>query len=164
MSFSPEHVIVVNHRDGETLLERQKPENLLEWLKEYTLGTALGEKRAGRTPIMKWLRLYITVEGPTEKEFADLALKPHLAGYKIEVRPRVVITNRKLGKRGGILDFERIKGDLERLMKQDRHPEARFTTMLDLYALPTQFPGWTEARKKTTPADRNHSFGTCLCR
>jgi len=103
---------------------------------------------------MNWRRLYITVEGPTEKAFADLALTPHLANYNIEVKPRVVLTNRKLGKRGGILDFAQIEGDLRRLMKQDGHPEACFTTMLDLYALPHEFPGWNEARKKSLPLER----------
>jgi hypothetical protein len=39
-------------------------------------------------------------------------------------------------------------------MKEDRHPEARFTTMVDLYALPSAFPGWSEARTKTRPAER----------
>ena len=102
----------------------------------------------------KWVRLYITVEGQAEKEFADRALKPHLAGFAIDVRPRVVVTNRKLGKRGGLLDFEKIRGDLGRLMKQDTHAEARFTTMVDLYALPSEFPGWSEARKKVIPRDR----------
>lgn len=103
---------------------------------------------------MSWLRLYITVEGQAEKAFADEALTPHLANYNIEVKPRVVLTNRKLGKRGGILDFSKIEGDLTRLMKQDKHPEARFTTMLDFYALPHEFPGWDEARKKALPKDR----------
>jgi hypothetical protein len=103
---------------------------------------------------MQWLRLYITVEGQAEKAFADLALTPHLANYSIEVRPRVVVTNRKLGKRGGILDFAKIEGDLTRLMNQDQQPEARFTTMIDFYALPAAFPGWDEARKKRLPIDR----------
>jgi hypothetical protein len=39
-------------------------------------------------------------------------------------------------------------------MKQDRHGEARFTTMVDLYALPSEFPGWAEARKKVQPVER----------
>jgi hypothetical protein len=103
---------------------------------------------------MSWLRLYITVEGQAEKAFADQALTPHLLNYNIEVKPRVVLTNRKLGKRGGILDFAKIEGDLTRLMHQDRHPEARFTTMIDFYALPPEFPGWAEARKKALPKDR----------
>ena len=102
----------------------------------------------------KWIRLYVTVEGQAEKEFADKALKPHLANFAIEVRPRVVVTNRKLGKRGGILDFDKIRGDIGRLMKQDTQAEARFTTMVDLYALPSEFPGWSEARKKAIPRDR----------
>ena len=103
---------------------------------------------------MAWIRLYITVEGQAEKEFADRALKPHLAGYAIDVRHRVVVTNRKLGKRGGILDFNKIRGDISRLMKEDRHGEARFTTMVDLYALPAEFPGWAEAQTKSRPVDR----------
>ncbi len=102
----------------------------------------------------QWIRLYVTVEGQAEKEFADKALKPHLAGFAVDVRPRVVLTNRKLGKRGGVLDFDKIRGDLSRLMKQDAHAEARFTTMVDLYALPSEFPGWSEARKKFSPLDR----------
>lgn len=111
---------------------------------------------------MSWLRLYITVEGPTEKRFADQALTPHLANYNIEVKPRVVLTNRKLGKRGGILDFDKIRGDLMRLMKQDQHPEARFTTMIDLYALPPAFPGWDEARKQNNSLDRVETLEKAL--
>src|ERR1043166_3088724 len=97
---------------------------------------------------MSWVRLYITVEGQSEKQFADIVLKPHLANYRIDARPRVVITSRKLGKRGGILDYAKIKGDVTRLMREDADAACRFTTMVDLYALPAQFPGWPEAEKK----------------
>lgn len=103
---------------------------------------------------MGWLRLYITVEGQSERKFADDVLRPHLAAFSIDVKPRVVLTNRKLGKRGGILDFEKIRGDLYRLMREDNRPEARFTTMVDLYALPPEFPGWEAARQKTEPMER----------
>ncbi len=102
----------------------------------------------------QWLRLYITVEGQTEKEFADKSLKPHLAQHAIQVIPKVVLTNRKLGKRGGIMDFQKIHDDLSRQMKQDQNVEARFTTMVDLYALPNEFPGWAEARKQSLPVNR----------
>lgn len=103
---------------------------------------------------MSWLRLYITTEGQSERKFADEVLRPHLAAFSIDVRTRVVLTNRKLGKRGGILDFEKIQGDLYRLMREDRQPEARFTTMIDLYALPAEFPGWPQARRTTRPEER----------
>jgi hypothetical protein len=39
-------------------------------------------------------------------------------------------------------------------MKEDDHKEARFSTMIDLYALPLDYPGWSEAQKKSKPADR----------
>lgn len=103
---------------------------------------------------MGWLRLYVTVEGQCERKFAEDVLRPYLANFEIAVKARVVITNRKLGKRGGILDFDKIRGDLDRLMREDRHADARFTTMLDLYALPAQFPGWTDARKQAVPSAR----------
>jgi hypothetical protein len=103
---------------------------------------------------MGWLRLYITTEGQSERKFADDVLRPHLAAFSIDVKTRVVLINRKLGKRGGILDFDRIQGDLQRLMREDSQPEARFTTMIDLYALPPEFPGWAEARQKTEPKER----------
>jgi len=60
----------------------------------------------------QWSRLYIVVEGQTEKEFADRALKPHLENYAIDVHPCIVVTNRKLGKRGGLIDFIKIRGDI----------------------------------------------------
>ena len=103
---------------------------------------------------MGWLRLYITTEGQSERKFADDVLRPHLAAFSIDVKTRVVLTNRKLGKRGGILDFEKIHGDLHRLMREDSHPEARFTTMVDLYALPPEFPGWEAARQMRVPQER----------
>lgn len=103
---------------------------------------------------MAWRRLYITVEGQTERKFADEVLQPHLAQYSLDVRSRVVVTNRKLGKRGGILDFARIRDDLDRLMREDGNGDALFTTMVDLYALPDEFPGWGEARTKTAPTER----------
>jgi len=111
---------------------------------------------------MAWLRLYITTEGQSERKFADDVLRPHLAAFSIDVRSRVVLTNRKLGKRGGILDFEKIHGDMHRLMREDRHSEARFTTMVDLYALPPEFPGWAEARNKTGAKERVEALEAAL--
>lgn len=103
---------------------------------------------------MSWIRLYLTVEGETELKFAKETLATHLAGFEVDVRPRMVLTNRKLGKRGGALYFQRFKRDTTHLMKDDANREARFSTMIDLYALPADYSGWTEAEKKSKPADR----------
>jgi hypothetical protein len=101
--------------------------------------------------VSNWIRLYITVEGRAEQEFVDKALRPHLASYAVDVRPRLVVTNRKKEKRGGILNFDDIKNDITRRMKEDTHPEARFTTMVDFYGLPPEFPGWNKAKSQPTP-------------
>jgi hypothetical protein len=103
---------------------------------------------------LSWVRLYITVEGETELKFAKDTLATHLADFEVEVRPRMVLTNRKLGKRGGALAFQRFKRDTAHLMKDDANEEARFSTMIDLYALPSDYPGWNEAEKKSKPGER----------
>lgn len=84
----------------------------------------------------------------------DEVLQPYLAQFSLDVRSRVVVTNRKLGKRGGILKFSKIRDDLRRLLREDSNTESRFTTMVDLYALPSEFPGWDEARRKAQPQQR----------
>lgn len=47
--------------------------------------------------------------------------------------------------RGGGRSYKKMKSDLERLLKQHRGPDVRFTTMLDLYGLYRDFPGTAEA-------------------
>jgi hypothetical protein len=101
---------------------------------------------------MTWVRLYLTVEGETERTFAERTLKPHLAQFSVDVRPSIVLTNRKLGTRGGGLIYARIEKDIRNRMKEDPNAEARFSTMLDLYALPADFPGHEDAAKESVPA------------
>jgi hypothetical protein len=43
-------VIVVNQRNGESILERQDPEKLADWLKEYTLGQLWEKNELGGLP------------------------------------------------------------------------------------------------------------------
>jgi hypothetical protein len=49
--------------------------------------------------------------------------------------------------RGGVVRYLPFKNDIVRWLKQDWQSDARFTTMIDLYGLPTDFPGYDEARK-----------------
>jgi predicted ATPase len=48
--FEPNHVIVANHRAGETVLARQNQDRLEEWLKEYTLGQLWEKNELGGQP------------------------------------------------------------------------------------------------------------------
>lgn len=103
---------------------------------------------------MQWRRLVITVEGPTEREFVKQVLVGHLAKFEIEVVARVLVSNRKQNMRGGLTTYARLRDDLTRRLKEDRRPEVRFTTMIDLYGLPGDFPGWSRARGRKHPVER----------
>jgi predicted ATPase len=48
--LTPEQVIVVNQRNGESILERQDSGKLAEWLKEYTLGQLWEKNELGGLP------------------------------------------------------------------------------------------------------------------
>jgi hypothetical protein len=98
--------------------------------------------------LTNWIRLYVLVEGQTERVFAETVLKPHLAQFQVGLSAILVTTNRKLNSRGGLLRYAHVKQDLGRRMRQDSGPEAYFTTMFDFYGLPSDFPGWVEARRQ----------------
>lgn len=111
---------------------------------------------------MDWTRLYLTVEGHSERRFAQDILVPHFARFSIDLRARLVVTNRKLGRRGGILNFANIFEDIQRLLREDASPRARFSTMIDLYALPREFPGWERADKFKQPIERVTALESAL--
>ncbi len=95
------------------------------------------------------IRLNITAEGQTEQAFARTVLAPHLAAHNVFLWAILAELCRKGGQhhRGGVLRYQPFKNDIVRRLKQDRQPDARFTTMIDLYRLPTDFPEYEEARK-----------------
>jgi len=91
------------------------------------------------------VRLIISVEGQTEQNFARDVLAPHLLGFGVEATARLVVTNRKKNKRGGVLSYALFSNDIRRLLQEQSAADVRFTTMLDLYALPSDFPGFSAA-------------------
>ena len=102
------------------------------------------------------IRLNFTVEGQTEETFVNLILKPHLAHKSIWASARCVLTGRKRGYeyRGGMTTYQRARNDVTRWMLEDQNPDARFTTMFDLYALPNDFPGYQDSLKAPDPYER----------
>jgi hypothetical protein len=98
-------------------------------------------------------RLYLTVEGQTEAEFAMSVLRPHLASFNVFLlAPRFTGPHgRRQGRipRGGLLQkFQYALGDIERWLKEDQSAEARFSMMIDLYHLPHDFPGYDEGMSR----------------
>lgn len=112
------------------------------------------------------IRLHFVVEGQTEETFVNSLLVEHLGSYNIVADARRVETSRRRARfyrervvdakiyRGGMINYTKAKGDLLRWMKEDHNADAYFTTMFDLYALPNDFPSFTEARKQVDPYKR----------
>ncbi|MFH1116513.1 MAG: DUF4276 family protein [Pseudomonadota bacterium] len=95
-------------------------------------------------------RLYLFAEGRTEQTFADTVLKPHLAGFEVYVHKPVLIAHaRKKGRvhRGGGRRYPAMKNDILRRLSQEKGRDVFFTTMIDLYAIHSDFPRLDEAEK-----------------
>lgn len=101
-------------------------------------------------------RLLIVAEGWTEVRFAAQVLRDHLAARQVFASCRCVETGRRTGRvhRGGVLTYRQVRGDLIRWMKEDQNPDAWFTTMIDLYGLPADFPGRDQADRQQDARQR----------
>ena len=104
---------------------------------------------------MSGTHLHIIAEGQTEQQFVLKILRPHLAQYQVYADARCILTSRDKhsGKqyRGGLLSYQKAKNDIQTWLKEDSRTSCRFSTMFDLYALPNDFPDFTNAQKKTDP-------------
>ena len=102
------------------------------------------------------VRLHFIVEGQTEETFVNRTLCPHLANLSVWVKARRVMTSRRrgVGHRGGIGNYAQAKRDINAWMMEDQNPDARFTTMFDLYGLPRDFPGFEDAARRPDPYER----------
>jgi hypothetical protein len=102
------------------------------------------------------IRLNAVVEGQTEKAFVDQVLGPELAARDVFIRSRAVKTGQHRGRvyRGGISGYLKLKNDVSLWMKQEQQSHVWFTTMLDFYALPDDFPGFEECTKRNRPIDQ----------
>ncbi|MFA8451176.1 MAG: DUF4276 family protein [Bacteroidales bacterium] len=101
----------------------------------------------------KFIRLNITAEGQTEEQFVKNTLSRYLGAYNISTDVRCVLTSRDKRKshRGGLNNYNKAKKDIQCWLKEDKDPNARFSTMFDLYALPTSFPKFREAQNINDP-------------
>lgn len=86
-------------------------------------------------------RVYLLVEGQTEEAFVRELLEPHYARLGLYLIPIIVSTSP--GHKGGVVSYAKIKPQLQRLCRQDA--DARVSTLFDLYALPQDFPGKSDA-------------------
>ncbi len=111
-----------------------------------------------------YIRLNITAEGQAEESFVKQTLAPYLFNFNIIADVRCVLTskNRYREYRGGMISYEKAKADIMTWLKEDYHPDTRFTTMFDLYKLPNDFPGYTNAVKMSDPYMKIHTLENAL--
>lgn len=100
------------------------------------------------------IRVNVVVEGHTEEGFVKQVLYPYLFERNIEMTPRLVLLkrSRRSVARGGIRNYAQPKWDIQQWMNQEK--SAYCTTMFDLYALPTDFPGMSNIPPRSTPHQR----------
>ncbi len=92
----------------------------------------------------------VLCEGQTEDLFAKMVLKEHLLQFGIVVKTVILTTSKRKNAKGGLLNYQQAKRDLGILIKQHSSKTSEkhfFTTMFDLYALPNDFPGYSEVER-----------------
>jgi len=104
----------------------------------------------------KLIRLHFVVEGQTEETFVRDVLKPELAGSSVMVDAHRITTGRRKGAvyRGGFVAYAHLRRDLILWMKQEQSSDVRFTTMIDFYGLPLDFPGMDSCNKIADPLSK----------
>ncbi len=95
-------------------------------------------------------RLHLLVEGQTEETFVRELLAPHYAAAGLFMTAIIVRTSP--GHKGGITSYGKVRSHLIRLCRQDG--KAAVSTLLDLYALPGDFPGKSAAAYPTQGSGR----------
>lgn len=95
-------------------------------------------------------RLHLTVEGPTEQAFAAQLLRPHLVASGVYVG-RIELVAHAKDRRGGLLKYGPFRDDIIRRLKEDKSSDAFFSTMIDLYKLPSASSRIEAARSERDP-------------
>lgn len=106
---------------------------------------------------MKQIILHIVCEGQTEESFVKKVLQPYLRSYGIVAKPILVTTSRSKRAQGGIVNFSHIERDIQETLKQwssNDYEHHVVTTFIDYYALPNDFPRFSEAQKYFEPYQR----------
>ena len=113
------------------------------------------------------LRLNFVVEGQTEERFVNTVLRNHFADQSIVAVAHCVTTRRHrrqhhIKYRGGLTTYRHARDDIRRWVREDASGNARFTTMFDLYGLPTDFPRYADAARESDPYARVRILETAL--
>ncbi len=92
-------------------------------------------------------RICVICEGQTEEMFVSSVLAPRFCDLNLFLEGQTVATS--VGHKGGALNYARIKGHIEKILKNQDQPCV--TTLVDLYQLGTDFPDFNKAMNLPLP-------------
>lgn len=78
-------------------------------------------------------------------------LRNHLLAHGVKVE-KPILAAKPGGLRGGFVSWPTVEADLRIIFAQDADPDLRITTLLDVYALPKEVPGFTLAANSSRSA------------
>lgn len=96
------------------------------------------------------VRINITAEGQTEEAFINQLLAPYLLTKGKLVQTRRLRTSKT--QRGGYTTYGKARYDIVQWLRSE--PDAWHTTMIDLYGLRSDFPGYEAASSLGIPAEK----------
>ena len=102
------------------------------------------------------IRLHVVVEGQTEETFVREIVAPDLIAQEVFATPRKVRTS-KAGShphKGGGNRYKHWRREIQQTLKSERGNDVFLTTMVDLYRLPTDFPGSTDCSAIADPSEK----------
>ena len=111
------------------------------------------------------IRLHVVVEGQTEEGFINEVLAPELGSSGVFINAHSITTGRRHGQvfRGGWDSYGKLSRDLSRWMKQDLNSDSWFSTMVNLYRLPNDFPGYDLCQGIPEPRKRVECVEEAVC-
>lgn len=114
------------------------------------------------------VRLYLFAEGQTEQTFADILIKPCLSQYQVFMhKPMLIAHARRRGQvhRGGGRKYIPMRDDIKRFLRQETVSDVFFTTMIDLYAIHSDFPGLAQSGSmRQNPIQRVEFLEQCFAK
>lgn len=112
------------------------------------------------------IRLHFVVEGQTEETFVRDVLAAELATSNVIADVHRITTGRRRGQtfRGGLVSYTHLRRDILLWASEDRRADARFTSMIDMYRLPTDFPELNRSRQVADAVSRVEFLETAFGR
>jgi Domain of unknown function (DUF4276) len=107
---------------------------------------------------VKAIEVYIIAEGPSEELFIKRVIAPSFQNLSIFLKPLTLETSQNAS--GGSLNFDRLKRNARNILAA--HPKAYLTTLIDLYALSTDFPSFLHAQKLPSAREKASFLETHL--